>query len=184
MLDENGTLPEMDKPLLADGIGTTIGAMLGTSTLTTFIESSAGIEQGGRTGLTAVTVAALFLLMIPLTSLVNAIPTFASYSALVVIGIIMFQGAADIHWNDPVWAVPAALTIILMPLTYSIADGIAAGIISYPIVKTVTDGNKSETFDGRKVNFADQIKSVGIGPWTMAGAMIVYYTMQTSGLIL
>jgi Permeases len=183
MLDENGDLPEMGKPLLADGIGTTVGAMLGTSTLTTFIESSAGIEQGGRTGLTAVTVAVLFLLMIPLTSLVSAIPTFASYSALVVIGIIMFQGAADIHWNDPVWAVPAALTIVLMPLTFSIADGIAAGIISYPIVKTVIDG-ESDLFDRNKGNFVGQIKGVGVGPWSMAGVMIVYYIMQTSGMIL
>jgi AGZA family xanthine/uracil permease-like MFS transporter len=184
MLDENGDLPEMGKPLLADGIGTTLGAMLGTSTLTTFIESSAGIEQGGRTGLTAVTVAALFLLMIPFTSLVSAIPTFASYSALVVIGLIMFQGAADIHWDDPVWAVPAALTIVLMPLTFSIADGIAAGIISYPLVKTVIDGDDNKIFDRKEDDLVGQIKGVGVGPWSMAVVMLVYYIVQTSGLLL
>lgn len=168
LLDENGDFPEMDKPLLADGIGTTVGAMLGTSTITTFIESSAGIEAGGRTGLTAITVAVLFLLVLPLVSVVSVIPEFASYSALVVVGIIMFQGAADIHWDDPVWAVPAAVTIVLMPLTFSIADGIAAGIIIFPVIKALVDGTKD----------------VSVGHWSMAITLSAYYVIQTSGLIL
>ena len=166
-LDEDGELPEISKPLLADGIGTTVGAMLGTSTITTFIESSAGVEAGGRTGLTALTIAGLFLLMIPFVSLASFIPTYASFSALVVVGVMMFNGVADINWSDPTWAVPAALTITVIPLTYSIANGIAAGIISYPFIKSVVDGRDD----------------VALGHWTMAAVLVVYFYVQTSGML-
>jgi AGZA family xanthine/uracil permease-like MFS transporter len=167
-LDEDGKLPDIDKPLMADGIGTTIGAMLGTSTITTFIESSAGVEAGGRTGLTALTIAGLFLLMLPFVSIAAAIPTYASFTALVVVGIIMFKGVADIDWNDPAWSVPAALTVTVIPLTYSIANGIAVGIISYPIIKTMVDGPRDVT----------------VGHWTMAATLTVYFYIQTSGMLL
>jgi len=167
-LDEDGKLPDIDKPLMADGIGTTVGAMLGTSTITTFIESSAGVEAGGRTGLTALTIAGLFLLMLPFVSIAAAIPTYASFTALVVVGIIMFKGVADIDWNDPAWSVPAALTVTVIPLTYSIANGIAVGIISYPIIKTMVDGPTD----------------VSIGHWTMAATLTVYFYIQTSGMLL
>ncbi|MFO7832800.1 MAG: NCS2 family permease [Halohasta sp.] len=167
-LDEDGTLPEMDKPLMADGIGTTVGAMLGTSTITTFVESSTGVEAGGRSGLTALTVAGLFLLMIPLVPLAAAIPTYASFTALIIVGIIMFEGVADIEWHDPTWSVPAALTITVIPLTYSIANGIAVGIISYPIIKTMADGRGSTR----------------LGHWAMAATLTVYFYIQTSGLLL
>jgi len=166
-LDEDGELPEISKPLLADGIGTTIGAMLGTSTITTFIESSAGVEAGGRTGLTALTIAGLFVLMIPLVSLASLIPTYASFSALVVVGVMMFKGVADIDWSSPTWSVPAALTITVIPLTYSIANGIAAGIISYPIIKAMVDGHRD----------------VSVGHWTMATVLVVYFYVQTSGML-
>lgn len=167
-LDEDGKLPEMNKPLMADGIGTTIGAMLGTSTITTFIESSAGVEAGGRTGLTALTIAGLFVLMLPFVPIAAAIPTYASFSALVVVGVIMFKGVADIDWNDPAWSVPAALTVTVIPLTYSIANGIAVGIISYPIIKTMVDGRSDVT----------------VGHWTMAATLTVYFYIQTSGMLL
>jgi len=167
-LDEDGKLPEMNKPLMADGIGTTVGAMLGTSTITTFIESSAGVEAGGRTGLTALTIAGLFVLMLPFISIASAIPTYASFSALVVVGIIMFKGVADVDWNDPTWSVPAALTVTVIPLTYSIANGIAVGIISYPVIKSMVDGHRNVT----------------IGHWTMAATLTVYLYVQTSGLLI
>jgi len=167
-LDEDGTLPEMNKPLMADGIGTTIGAMLGTSTITTFVESSTGVEAGGRSGLTAITVAGLFLLMIPLVPLAAAIPTYASFTALIIVGVIMFEGVSDIDWSDPTWSVPAALTVMVIPLTYSIANGIAIAIISYPLIKAVADGPET----------------VRPGHWVMAATLAIYFYVQTSGLLL
>ena len=167
-LDENGELPEMDKPLMADAVGTTVGAMLGTSTVTTYIESSTGVEVGGRTGLTTLVVAALFLLMIPFVALASAIPSYASFIALVVVGIMMFNGVVDIDWTDPAWSISSALTITVMPLTYSIADGLAAGIISYPIIKAA-------------VGDFDEVR---IGQWVLAAALLVYFFIQTSGLLL
>ncbi|MFW5974186.1 MAG: NCS2 family permease [Natrialbaceae archaeon] len=167
-LDENGELPEMDKPLMADAVGTTVGAMLGTSTVTTYIESSTGVEVGGRTGLTALVVAALFVLMIPFVAIASAIPSYASFIALVVVGIMMFNGVVDIDWSDPAWSVSSALTITVMPLTYSIADGLAAGIISYPIVKAAVG----------------DVREVRLGQWVLAAALVVYFYIQTSGLLL
>ena len=167
-LDENGELPEMDKPLMADAVGTTVGAMLGTSTVTTYIESSTGVEAGGRTGLTTLVVAGLFLLMIPFVAIAAAIPSYASFIALVIVGIIMFEGVVDIDWRDPAWSISAALTITIMPLTYSIADGLAAGIISYPLVKAASGE-------------ADDIR---LGQWLLAAVLIVYFYIQTSGMLL
>ncbi|MFQ3475473.1 NCS2 family permease [Halonotius sp. F2-221B] len=167
-LDENGELPEMDKPLMADAVGTTVGAMLGTSTVTTYIESSTGVEAGGRTGLTTLVVAALFLLMIPFVAIAAAIPSYASFIALVIVGIIMFEGVVDIDWRDPAWSISAALTITIMPLTYSIADGLAAGIISYPLVKAASGE-------------ADDIR---LGQWLLAAVLIGYFYIQTSGMLL
>jgi len=167
-LDENGELPEMDKPLMADAVGTTVGAMLGTSTVTTYIESSTGVEAGGRTGLTTLVVAALFLLMIPFVAIAAAIPSYASFIALVIVGIIMFEGVVDIDWRDPAWSISAALTITIMPLTYSIADGLAAGIISYPLVKAA----------------AGEAGDIRLGQWSLAAALIVYFYIQTSGMLL
>ncbi|MFC7042054.1 NCS2 family permease [Halonotius sp. GCM10025705] len=167
-LDENGELPEMDKPLMADAVGTTVGAMLGTSTVTTYIESSTGVEAGGRTGLTTLVVAGLFLLMIPFVAIASAIPSYASFIALVIVGIIMFEGVIDIDWRDPAWSISAALTITIMPLTYSIADGLAAGIISYPLVKAASGE-------------ADDIR---LGQWLLAAVLIVYFYIQTSGMLL
>jgi len=158
-LDEEGNLPEMDKPLMADAVGTTVGAMLGTSTVTTYIESSTGIEEGGRTGFTALVIGLFFLAALAIVPLISLLPLYATYIALVVVGIIMLQGVAEIEWDDPTWAIPAGLTITVMPLTTSIAEGLAAGILSYPIVKLAVG-------EGRQVT---------PGQWLLALALVVYY---------
>jgi AGZA family xanthine/uracil permease-like MFS transporter len=160
-LDENGDLPDMDEPLMADAVGTTLGAMMGTSTVTTYIESATGVEEGGRTGFTALVVALLFSLSLLVVPLVSAIPTYATYIALVVVGIIMLQGVADIDWQDPAWAISGGLTITVMPLTASIANGLAAGIMSYPVVKAAV-GDRSD---------------VSAGQWVLAGLFVVYFAV-------
>ena len=134
-LDEDGNLPEMEKPLMADAVATTFGAIVGTTTVTTYVESSTGVEEGGRTGFTALVVAVLFLVSLIAVPVVAAIPTYASYLGLILVGLIMLKGVTDIKWQDSEWLIPGGLTIVMMPLTASIANGIAAGIISYPIVK-------------------------------------------------
>ncbi|WP_336362306.1 NCS2 family permease [Halalkalicoccus salilacus] len=167
-LDEEGDLPEIEKPLMADAIGTTVGAVVGTSTVTTYIESSTGVEEGGRTGLTALVVAALFALAIVAVPLIAAIPAYASYIALVVVGIIMLQGVLDVEWNDPAWAVSGGLTITVMPLTYSIANGLAAGIIAYPVIRAATG----------------DFREIRLGQWLLAAALVGYFYVQTSGMLL
>ncbi|WP_330630794.1 NCS2 family permease [Halocatena halophila] len=149
-LDDDGNLPGMDRPLFADAIGTTIGGILGTSTVTTYIESATGVEEGGRTGLTAITVGLLFLASLALVPLAVGIPKHASHIALVVVAVFMLQGITEIDWDDFTQSVPAALTVIVMPFTFSIAYGIAAGIISYPIVK-VAAGKREDVHPGHLV---------------------------------
>ncbi|GAB3675239.1 NCS2 family permease [Halopiger thermotolerans] len=158
-LDENGDLPEIEKPLMADAVGTTVGAMIGTSTVTTYIESSTGVEEGGRTGFTALVVGLCFLLSLVIVPVITAIPQYATYIALVVVGIIMLQGVADIDWQDPAWAIAGGLTITVMPLTASISNGLAAGIMSYPIVKAAMGEGDD----------------VSLGQWTLAAAFVVYF---------
>ena len=132
---KDGKLPRAERALLADAVGTTVGAVLGTSTVTTYIESSTGIAEGGRTGLTALTVAVLFLLSTLFYPLVSIVPPYATAPALIVVGILMCSQVKNIPWDRMDEAVPAFLTLFLMPVTYSIANGLAAGFISYPIVK-------------------------------------------------
>ncbi|WP_049901104.1 NCS2 family permease [Natrinema sp. J7-1] len=160
-LDEEGDLPEIEKPLMADAIGTTVGAMIGTSTVTTFIESSTGVEEGGRTGFTALVVGLLFVLSLLVVPLISAIPQYASYLALVVVGIIMLQGVTDIDWQHPAWAIAGGLTITVMPMTASISNGLAAGIMSYPLVK----GAMGEADD------------VSTGQWALALSFILYFVV-------
>jgi AGZA family xanthine/uracil permease-like MFS transporter len=160
-LEESGDLPDMDEPLMADAVGTTAGAMMGTSTVTTYIESATGIEEGGRTGFTALIVGVLFLLSLLVVPLVSAIPTYATYIALVVVGIIMLQGVADIDWQDPAWAIAGGLTITVMPLTTSIANGLAAGIMSYPLVKAAM-GERED---------------VSVGQWALAAIFVIYFSV-------
>jgi AGZA family xanthine/uracil permease-like MFS transporter len=167
-LDAEGDLPEIEKPLMADAIGTTFGAIVGTSTVTTYIESSTGVEEGGRTGLTALVVAALFLASLVLIPVVAAIPGYASFIAVIVVGVIMFKGVVDIDWDDPAWTVTAVLTITVMPLAYSIADGLAAGIMAFPVMKAAMG------------DFGD----VRLGQWVIAAVLALYYVLQTGGVIL
>jgi adenine/guanine/hypoxanthine permease len=133
-LDKQGRLERADEAFTADAAGTIAGACLGTSTVTTYIESATGIEEGGRTGLTAVTVAVLFLLSVFFVPLVIAVPAIATAPALIVVGALMMQGARDIDWARFDVGLPAFLTISAMPFTFSIANGIALGIISFVIV--------------------------------------------------
>ncbi len=137
MLDENGNLPNAGKALLADAIGTTVGAILGTSTVTTFVESSAGIAEGGKTGLTAVTTAFMFLISLFFAPLFMIIPAAATSAALIVVGLFMIDGIVKINFEDYSEGFPAFLTIIMMTLTGSIGDGLMIGIIFYTLTKFV-----------------------------------------------
>ena len=139
MLDENGKLPKIKPALLADAIATTAGAALGTSTTTTFVESSAGVAVGGRTGLTAIVTAVLFLLSTLFAPIFTAIPSFATAPALIMVGFLMFTTIAEIKLTSENFtsAIPAYLCIIAMPLFYSISEGIAIGIISYVVLNLV-----------------------------------------------
>jgi len=139
MLDENGRLPKIRPALLSDAIATSAGAVLGTSTTTTFVESSAGVAAGGRTGLTALTTAILFLLSMFFAPVFIAIPSFATAPALVVVGFLMFTNIAQLKLTDDNYlsAIPAYLCILAMPVFYSISEGISIGIISYVVLHLV-----------------------------------------------
>jgi AGZA family xanthine/uracil permease-like MFS transporter len=135
-----GRLPRADQALLADSTGTVIGALLGTSTVTSYIESAAGVEHGGRTGLTSITVALLFLLALlfsPLVAVVGNYPPITA-PALVAVGAMMCRNVVHVKWQEPSEAIPALLTILGVPLCFSIADGLALGFIAYPLVKLLS----------------------------------------------
>ena len=144
MLDENGRMPKIRPALLADAIATTAGAVLGTSTTTTFVESSAGVSEGGRTGLTALTTALLFLASIFFAPIFIAIPSFATAPALIIVGFLMFSSITEIKSTDDTFtsAIPAYLCIIAMPLFYSISEGISIGVISYVILNLICGKRK------------------------------------------
>jgi len=134
MLDKDGQLPGIKGALLADAIGTTVGAIFGTSTITTFGESASGIAEGGKTGLTAIVVGILFLVALFFSPLFLAIPSFATAPALIVVGFFMMQQVAKIDWSDMLTAIPVFICIIAMAFTYSISEGIAFGIMSHTIL--------------------------------------------------
>lgn len=135
LLDENGKLPRIKGALLADAVGTTAGAVMGTSTVTTFVESAAGATEGGKTGLTAIVAAILFGLSLFLSPIFLAIPSFATTPALVLVGFLMMTSITKINFSDYTDAIPAFIAIIAMPFTYSISEGIAMGIISHVVIK-------------------------------------------------
>ena len=145
MLDKNGKLPRIKSALLADAIATSAGAILGTSTTTTFVESSSGVAAGGRTGLASVVTAVLFLLAIFFAPIFTAIPGFATAPALIFVGFLMVTSVLKIDMNDPIEGIPAYLCILAMPLFYSIAEGIAVGIISYVILHVACGRAKKVT---------------------------------------
>ena len=142
LLDENGKLPRAKQALFADAIATTAGAALGTSTVTSYVESAAGIGEGGRTGLTAVTTGVLFILSLFFAPLLIAVPTQATSPVLIIVGVMMASSLKEIDFNDFTNAIPAFLTLAMMPFAYSIADGIIFGIISYTILKLATGKSK------------------------------------------
>ena len=142
LLDEEGKLEGIKGALLADAVGTCVGACLGTSTITTFVESSSGISEGGKTGLTAVTVGVLFLLSLFLSPLFLTIPSFATAPALIVVGFLMMQQVANIDWNDIVEAVPCFVCITMMGFAYSISEGISFGVMSYVLLHILTGKTK------------------------------------------
>lgn len=135
MLDEKGNLPGGDRALIADAIATCAGACLGTSTVTTFVESSTGISEGGRTGLTSVVVSILFFLAVLLAPVAGIIPGAATAPALIMVGVFMMASVKKIDWQDIEVAIPCFLTMAMMIFAYSISDGIAFGFISYVIIK-------------------------------------------------
>ncbi|AAL80976.1 NCS2 family permease [Pyrococcus furiosus DSM 3638] len=138
-LTKEGKIPDAEKVLLTDAIGTTFGAILGTSTVTTYIESAAGIEEGGRTGFTAVITGLLFLIIgLFIAPVAKAIPAFATAPALVIVGYYMISAFKEVDFSDPTEAIPAFLVLITIPFTYSIADGIGVGFISYTLLKVFT----------------------------------------------
>ncbi|MBV1819385.1 NCS2 family permease [Anaerosalibacter bizertensis] len=142
MLDEEGKLPRVSKALLADAVGTIGGACLGTSTVTTFVESASGVAEGGRTGLTALSTAGMFALSLLFAPLFTMVPSSATGPALILVGLFMMSPIKEIDLDDFTEAIPAFLTIIMMPLAYSIAEGIVFGMLSYVVLKLLTGKGK------------------------------------------
>jgi len=145
MLDEKGQLPNVKQALLADAVATSAGAIFGTSTTTTFVESSAGVGAGARTGLASVVTGFLFLLAIFFAPIFTAIPGFATAPALIFVGFLMLSSVVDIDFNDLTEAVPAYMTILAMPFAYSIAEGISLGVISYVVINVICGKAKKVT---------------------------------------
>jgi AGZA family xanthine/uracil permease-like MFS transporter len=158
-IKEDGKFPGVEKAFMADAVGTTAGAVLGTSTVTTYIESASGIFEGGRSGFTAVVAAGLFILSILFIPFFAGIPAFATAPALIIVGVLMMSGTRLVDWDDPASAIAAFLTIIVMVLSYSIAEGLAMGLIAYPVVKAF-QGKASET---------------SLGMWILAAIFILRY---------
>ena len=161
-IDLEGRFPGVEKAMLADAIGTTAGAVLGTSTTTTYIESAAGISEGGRSGFTAVVVSLLFALSTLFIPLISSIPSFASAPTLVIVGSLMISGVRNINWDDPAEAIASFLTILVMPLSFSIAEGLAVGLITYPLIKL---------FQGKG-------KEVSAGLWILAAIFVARYALS------
>ncbi len=145
LLDSEGKLPNAKSAFMADAIGTSVGAALGTSTVTSFVESAAGVAEGGRTGLTAVTVAVLFLLALLISPLFLVIPTQATAPALILVGLFMMSPILEVDFNDYTQAIPAFLTLIIMPFAYSISEGIIFGLVSFVVIALVTKKTKELT---------------------------------------
>ena len=149
MLDKDGNVPNIEKAMMADAWATVFGAVCGTSTVTTYVESSAGIGEGGRTGLTSMTTAVLFFIAMFLAPVAQLIPTYATATALIYVGVLMMSGVRNIDWADPATAVVGFLTLAVMPLTYNISYGIAIGLLSFIFIKV----------------FSGKIKEVNVGTW-------------------
>lgn len=159
LLDKDGKLPRLGRALMADSTATVAGSLLGTSTTTSYIESGAGIAAGGRTGLTALTASALFLLALFFSPLALMIPAYATASALLFVAVLMISSIANVEWDDLTEAAPVVVTAIMMPLTYSIAEGIALGFLTYAAVKAISG----------------KAKEVNIAVWVIAALAAIKY---------
>lgn len=144
MLDKDGKLPKIKGALLSDAVGTTVGAVCGTSTVTTFVESASGVAEGGRTGLTSIVAGILFALSLLLSPIFLAIPSFATAPALIVVGYLMLTSVTKIDFNDMTEAIPCFIAIIAMPFMYSISEGISIGVISYVVINVITGKAKEK----------------------------------------
>ena len=144
MLDKDGKLPRIKGALMADAVATSVGAIFGTSTTTTFVESASGVTEGGRTGLTAITTGLLFLLALIFSPLFLTIPSFATAPALIIVGFYMMGAVVKINFEDMSEAIPSFLCIIAMPLAYSISEGIAIGVISWTLLNLLTGKAKDK----------------------------------------
>ena len=144
MLDKDGKLPNIKGALLSDAVGTTVGAMCGTSTVTTFVESASGVAEGGRTGLTSIVAGILFALSLLLSPIFLAIPSFATAPALIVVGYLMLTSVTKIDFSDMTEAIPCFIAIIAMPFMYSISEGISMGVISYVVINLITGKAKKK----------------------------------------
>ena len=142
MLDENGKVIRIDKALISDSVATSIGAVLGTSNTTTYVESAAGVMEGGRTGLTAFVTAVMFIAALFIAPIAGLVPSAATAPALIIVGVMMMSAVKEIDFEDFTEALPAFLTIIIMPLSYGIANGIAVGFIAYPVMKLAVGKGK------------------------------------------
>jgi adenine/guanine/hypoxanthine permease len=162
-IDENGELPRANKALFADAIATTTGAIFGTSSVTTFVESAAGVAEGGRTGFTSVVVAILFFVSLIFTPIFEAIPAFATAPALTIVGVLMMMSIVNIQWQDLTEAIPAFLTIFFIPLGFSIAAGLSVGLIAYPVLKT----------------FKGQAQEVPLVTWILAVIFVARFVFMT-----
>lgn len=158
-LDENGNLPEIEKPMLCDSSATIVGALLGTTTTGTFIESAAGIEAGGRSGFTSVVTALLFLVALFFTPILTVVPSYAYGSALIIVGMLMVRPITNLNFDDLTDVIPAFITIVLMSFTYNIGIGMTAGFVIYPIAKLV--GGKS--------------KEIHPAMWVLFGVSLLFY---------
>ena len=144
MLDKDGKLQKIKGALLSDAVGTTVGAVCGTSTVTTFVESASGVAEGGRTGLTSLVAGVLFALSLLLSPIFLAIPSFATAPALIVVGYLMLTSVTKIDFNDMTEAIPCFIAIIAMPFMYSISEGISMGVISYVVINVITGKAKEK----------------------------------------
>ncbi|MEM6838083.1 MAG: NCS2 family permease [Cyanobacteria bacterium P01_C01_bin.120] len=165
-MNEQGELPKASQAFMADAVGTTVGAALGTSTVATYIESASGVSEGGRSGFTAVVAAILFALAIFFTPLLSAIPPFATASALLIVGVLMMGSITQIDWSDPAESIPAFLTVVFIPLSFSIAEGLAVGFISYPLLKA----------------FQGKAHEIGIAVWILAAIFLLRFVFLALGI--
>ena len=161
-IGEDGVLPRANRAFAADAIGTMVGSLLGTSTVTTYIESASGVVAGGRTGRTALVVSILFLLTLPLLPLISAVPVIATAPALIIVGALMFAGAGDIEWKDPTVAIPALGTILVMPATYNITNGLGVGFVLFVLTHLA----------------ARRFSEIRVATYVIAGAFIAYFAVS------